>query len=208
MLLRFKELFDGTLGDWNLPPVSFEIKEGIKPYHGRPYPIPHIHKAVIMKEINRLCNIRVLTGQPSSRWASPTFIIPKKDGTVRTISDFREGNKHIVLKPYPIPKISTTLQELKGFTYATALDLNMGYYTISRGCTGDFSKKKIFSNNFFSHCKLVDMVCCMKSHQCTFQKKSFSRALCVFSRVFFSFSWKMWVFGWFSRWFHCCSATC
>ena len=77
-----------------------------------------------------------------------------------------------------------------------------------RGCTGDFSKKKIFSNNFFSHCKLVDMVCCMKSHQGTFQKKSFSCALCVFSRVFFSFSWEMWVFGWFSWWFHCCSATC
>ncbi len=37
----------------------------------------------------------------------------------------------MVRKPYPIPKISTTLvQELEGFTYATALDLNMGYYTI------------------------------------------------------------------------------
>ncbi len=68
--------------------------------------------------------------QPSSRWASPTFIIPKKDGTVPTIFNFRELNKRIVRKPYPIPKISTTLQELEGFTYATALDLNMGYYTI------------------------------------------------------------------------------
>ncbi len=50
--------------------------------------------------------------------------------TVRTISDFRERNKRIVRRPYPIPKISTTLQELEGFTYATAFDLNMGYYTI------------------------------------------------------------------------------
>jgi hypothetical protein len=49
---------------------------------------------------------------------------------VCTISDFRELNKCIVRKPYPIPKISTILQELEGFTYATALDLNMGYYTI------------------------------------------------------------------------------
>jgi hypothetical protein len=102
----------------------------MKPYHGRPYPILQIHKAVFMKEINRLCKIGVLKWQPSSRWASPTFIIPKKDGTVPTISDFRELNKRIVRKPYPIPKISTTLQELEGFTYATAPDLNMGYYTI------------------------------------------------------------------------------
>ncbi len=47
-----------------------------------------------------------------------------------TISDFRELNKCIVRKSYPIPKISTMLQEIEGFTYATALDLNMGYYTI------------------------------------------------------------------------------
>ncbi len=48
---------------------------------------------------------------------------------MHTISDFRELNKRIVRKPYPIPKISTILQKLEGFTYATSLDLNMGYYT-------------------------------------------------------------------------------
>ncbi len=60
MLLKFEPLFDCTLGDWNLPPVSFEIKDDMKPYHGRPYPIPQIHKAVLMKEINWLCEIGVL----------------------------------------------------------------------------------------------------------------------------------------------------
>ncbi len=118
LLLDFESLFDGTLGDWNRPPVSIELKEGATPYHDRPYPIPQIHKATLMKEIDRLMGIGVLKRQPSSQWASRTFIIPKKDMTVRTITDFR------------IPKISTTLQELEGFTYAMALDLNMGYYTI------------------------------------------------------------------------------
>ncbi len=33
-------------------------------------------------------------------------------------------------KPFPIFKISTVLQEIEGFSFATALDLNMGYYTI------------------------------------------------------------------------------
>jgi hypothetical protein len=107
-----------------------------------------------MKEIKRLCDIGVLEWQPSSRWALPTFIIPKRDSTVRTISDFRELNKRIVRKPYPIPQISTILQELEGFNYATALDLNMGYYTIrldptvSKICTiispwGKYSYKRL-----------------------------------------------------------------
>jgi hypothetical protein len=89
MLLKFELLFNITLDDWNLPPVSFELKEGMKPYHGRPYPIRHKHKAFLMKEIKRLCDIGVLQWQPSSQWALPTFLIPKKDSTVRTISDFR-----------------------------------------------------------------------------------------------------------------------
>jgi hypothetical protein len=38
-------------------------------------------------------------------------------------SDFRELNKRIVRISYPISKISMMLQELKGFTYATAPDL-------------------------------------------------------------------------------------
>jgi hypothetical protein len=99
VLLKFELLFDGTLGDWKLPPVSFELKEGMKPYHGRPYPISHKHKAVLMKEIKRLCNIEVLEWQPSLQWASLTFIIPKKDSAVHTISDFRGLNKRIVRKP-------------------------------------------------------------------------------------------------------------
>ncbi len=63
VLLKFELLFNSTLGDWK-PPV--ELKEGMKPYHGRPYPITHKHEAILMKEIKWLCNIGVLEWQPSS----------------------------------------------------------------------------------------------------------------------------------------------
>ena len=39
-------------------------------------------------------------------------------------------NKRIVRTPFPIPKSSDVLHELEGFTFATAIDLNMGYWTI------------------------------------------------------------------------------
>jgi len=130
VLNEFEDLFDGTLGEWKTEPVSFTLKEGVQPYHGRAFPVPKIHKATLIKELNRLCDIGVLKFQPASEWACPSFIIPKKDQTVRFVSDFREVNKRIVRKPFPIPKISTVLQEMEGFTFATALDLNMGYYTI------------------------------------------------------------------------------
>jgi len=131
VLKRFEHLFDGTLGNWKTKPVSFQLKDGATPYHGRAFPIPKVHKETILKEIRRLCDLGVLEWQPSSEWAAPSFIQPKKNKTVRFLTDFREVNKRLVRKPFPIPKISTVLQELEGFTYATALDLNMGYYTIS-----------------------------------------------------------------------------
>ena len=72
----------------------------------------------------------------------------------RCIADLRELNKWLVRKPFPIPKIAHILQELEGFTYATQLDLNMGYYTIrldpdsSKICTiilpwGKYSYKRL-----------------------------------------------------------------
>ncbi len=84
-----------------------------------------------MKDVQKHCDLGVLEWQPSSDWAAPSFIRPKTNKTVCFITNFWEVNKRLVRKPFPIQKISTMLQELEGFTYATALDLNMGYYTIS-----------------------------------------------------------------------------
>ncbi len=82
------------------------------------------------------------------------FYSTKKNNTIRFLSDFWEVNKRLVRKLFPIPKISPVLQELEGFTFATALDLNMGYYTIrldpdaSKTCTlifpgGKYSYKRL-----------------------------------------------------------------
>ncbi len=133
---------------------SFQLKEGVSPYHGQAFPVPKIHKDTIMKEVVRLCKMGVLERQPVSEWASSSFIIHEKDKTVCFLSDFQEVNKRLVRKPFPIPKISTVLQEIEGFSFATALDLNMGYYTIkldsdaSKICTIIFPWRKYSYSNY------------------------------------------------------------
>jgi len=52
LLKEFEEHFDGTLGDWKTKHVSFELKEGAKPYHGMPFPAPGVHKEIKIKELN------------------------------------------------------------------------------------------------------------------------------------------------------------
>ena len=49
LLQQYEELFDGTLGSWDTEPVHFELKPDAKPFHGRPYPVPQIHKEALQK---------------------------------------------------------------------------------------------------------------------------------------------------------------
>jgi hypothetical protein len=49
--MKYEDLFDGTLGDYKTEPVSFELKEGTKPYHDRTYPVPKVHKLTTKKNM-------------------------------------------------------------------------------------------------------------------------------------------------------------
>jgi len=130
LLQKYEKLFDGTLGIWKDETLHIELKPNVKPYHAKAFPIPKIYEKCLKAEVERLCKIGVLRKVNDSEWAAPTFIIPKKDNTVRFISDFRQLNKCLKRKPYPLPKIQDLLLKLEGFTFGTSLDLNMGYYHI------------------------------------------------------------------------------
>jgi hypothetical protein len=88
--MKYELLSDSTLGDWRTKPIFFQLREGISPYHGLAFPAPKIHKDTIIKEVERLCKLGVLERQPASEWASPSFMIPKKDKTVCFLSGFWE----------------------------------------------------------------------------------------------------------------------
>jgi Reverse transcriptase (RNA-dependent DNA polymerase) len=164
-----------------ISPVSIELQPNAKPFHARAYPVPQIHKATMKREVEQLDMIGVLKECNDSEWWAPTFIIPKKDGQIHFISNFRKLNQYLKRKPFPIPKIQDMLLKLKGFTYASALDLNMGYYTIrldpeaQRLCTivlpwGKYKYKRLpmglaGSPDIFQE-KMSDLMCGLDFVQC------------------------------------------
>jgi Reverse transcriptase (RNA-dependent DNA polymerase) len=114
-----------------MAPISLNlIDPASKPVHARPYTVPRSVEQQLRKEIARLVDIGVLEEDYTSEWASPTFAIAKKNGTIRVVSDFRKLNSLLQRHPFPIPKIGDMIRSMEGFTFATALDLNMGYYHI------------------------------------------------------------------------------
>ena len=54
-----------------------------------------------------------------SKWSSTTFVVPKKNKRIQVVSDFREVNKLIKKKPYPMPKIHEIMQKRSGYTHFT-----------------------------------------------------------------------------------------
>ena len=83
-----------------------------------------------MYEVSHFDNIGVLHKFNRSEWGAPAFLIPKKDQNIPFITNVRKLNEQIKQKPYPIPNTQDLLLKLEGFTHATSLDLNMGFYCI------------------------------------------------------------------------------
>jgi hypothetical protein len=56
------------------------------------------------KEIVRLVDIGVLEEDYSSEWASlfPSFEIPKKNGTIRVVTDFRKNITQLIVETYSV----------------------------------------------------------------------------------------------------------
>jgi hypothetical protein len=40
LLNKNESLFDSTLGDWKIKPVSFQLRDGVLPYDGQAFPVP------------------------------------------------------------------------------------------------------------------------------------------------------------------------
>ena len=120
-----ERLFSGELGKYPDKKVHLELKSDAVPKHHRPYAVPHSITPTFCKELERLVDIGVLARHGASEWAAPHFAIPKKDGRIRMISDFRSLNACIHRRVYPLPKIDDVLRRRSGYKYFTKLDISM-----------------------------------------------------------------------------------
>ncbi|MGH7974079.1 MAG: reverse transcriptase domain-containing protein [bacterium] len=125
---KYSKLFDGSLGKYPQSQVHLKLKPNATPIHAKPFPVPRIYLTALRTEINRLVELDVLEPTTASQWASPAFIIPKRDGSARFIADFRGLNRNLERDLCPLPDMKQIIQEQQNFTYITKLDLSMGYF--------------------------------------------------------------------------------
>ena len=106
-----------------------DLQDGTKLVHSRQYGVPFTQRDTFKRKLDHLVKIGILECSGASQWASGTFIIPKKDGRVPWICDFRALNKCIKRKTYLLPCISEILSKCTGYAYFSKLDISMAYYT-------------------------------------------------------------------------------
>ena len=83
--------------------------------------------------------------ESKSRYAAPCFYIPKKDGSLRLVQDYRKLNQVTIKDKMPLPLIGEVIDKLKEARYFNKLDLIWGYNNV-RIKEGDKWKAAFLTN--------------------------------------------------------------
>ncbi|CAI7813547.1 unnamed protein product, partial [Closterium sp. NIES-54] len=133
LLEEFKDVLRDDLLD-QLPPYRTHQHEIIeepssKPTFRAPYRLSPTELANMKKHIKYLLDKGLI--QPStSPYGAPLLFTPKPDGSLRMFIDYRALNKQTIKNKYPIPRIDDLLDQLRGATVFSKLDLRSGYWQI------------------------------------------------------------------------------
>ncbi|KAL0431629.1 UNVERIFIED_CONTAM: Transposon Tf2-12 polyprotein [Sesamum radiatum] len=128
----FREVFPDDLP--GLPPhreVDFAIETlpGVAPISIAPYRMAPVELQELKKQLEELLEKGFI--QPSiSPWGAPVLFVKKKDGSMRLCVDYRQLNRVTVKNKYPLPRIDDLLDQLKGATTFSKIDLRSGYWQL------------------------------------------------------------------------------
>ncbi|GJP54527.1 hypothetical protein CLOM_g13607, partial [Closterium sp. NIES-68] len=133
LLKEFQDILPDDLPN-ELPPYrthQHEIVEepGSKPTFRAPYRLSPTELTDMKKQIEYLL-AKGLIRPSTSPYSAPVLFTPKPDGSLRMCIDYRALNKQTIKNKYPIPRIDDLLDQLRGATVFSKLDLRSGYWQI------------------------------------------------------------------------------
>jgi len=111
------------------------------PIYRKQFRIPDAHRAALNQQIDEWLKIGII--EPCfSRFNSPIFIVPKKDGTFRFVLDYRALNANSLEDRYTMKDVGECIGEIgrAGSTIFSLMDLTSGFWQMplqasSRHCT-------------------------------------------------------------------------
>ncbi|KAL0463175.1 UNVERIFIED_CONTAM: Transposon Tf2-12 polyprotein [Sesamum latifolium] len=129
---EFPDVFPEELP--GLPPhreVDFEIETipGAAPISIAPYRMAPSELKELKKQLEELLDKGFIRSSISP-WGAPVLFVKKKDGSMRLCIDYRQLNRITIKNKYPLPRIDDLLDQLKGATVFSKIDLRSGYWQL------------------------------------------------------------------------------
>ena len=90
----------------------------------------------------------------TSPWSSPMIPVPKRDGEVRLVVDYREVNKLTQVDKYPLPKLDELLAQVGRAKFLSTLDLSQGFHQVPLDT--DSVPKTAFITTFVANLSMSD----------------------------------------------------
>ncbi|KAL0298737.1 UNVERIFIED_CONTAM: Retrovirus-related Pol polyprotein from transposon [Sesamum radiatum] len=121
----FPEVFPDHLS--GLPPhreVDFTIEtlSGVAPISIAPYRMAPVELHEFKKQLEELVK-KGFVRPSTSPWGAPVLFVKKKDGSMRLCVDYRQLNRVTVKNKYLLPRIDDLLDQLKGATTFSKIEL-------------------------------------------------------------------------------------
>ncbi|KAL0331691.1 UNVERIFIED_CONTAM: Transposon Ty3-I Gag-Pol polyprotein [Sesamum angustifolium] len=129
---EFPNVFPEELPE--LPPhreIDFEIETipGAAPISTTPYRMAPSELEELKKQLEELLDNGFI--RPSiSPWRAQVLFVKKKDGSMRLCVDYRQLNRITIKNKYPLSRIDDLLNQLKGATVFSKIDLRSGYWQL------------------------------------------------------------------------------
>lgn len=117
-----------------LPPereieFSIDLVRGTGPISRAPYRMSPLELKELKSQLEELITKQFI--RPSaSPWGAPVLLVKKKDGSIRLCVDYRQLNKITIKNNYPLPRIDDLLDQLRGASVFSKIDLRSGYHQI------------------------------------------------------------------------------